>query len=235
MTADVGDPAGNRDEDAVANAVASSNAAASEETQQALSANDSSPEDGAGETVTEVLARLADETAALGRRMGELARLGEHREELLDRLHAENQRLRAGEIAQVQAPLLREIIRSYDLVVSLAGNDSTARSDLELVGHRLLDALEQAGVRPLGPEPGSPFDASRHAAVQRIDTAVPDLDMTVAHSVRAGFVQDGDRVLRPADVAVHRYRADYVTPAPAVGYASPAPAPGLAPITESED
>lgn len=163
------------------------------------------------------LARLAGEVGAFGRRIDELTRLGERREELLDRLHAENQRLRAGEIAQVQAPLLRQIIRGYDLVVSLAADDPAARPALELVQARLLEALEQAGVLPLDPEPEAPFDSARHAAVRRVETATRELDMTVAYGVRVGFVQDGERVLRPADVAVHRHR------------------PGLVPAIESED
>lgn len=224
--ADVGDPVDRRDEDAADAVAAPTTPTASERAELIASSGDSSQDVGTAGALSEVLARIADELAALGRRMDELTRLGEHREQLLDRLHAENQRLRAGELAQVQAPLLREIIRSYNLVVNLARNDSAARSDLELVRHRLLDALEQAGVGPLDPEPETPFDASRHAAVQRIETASRELDMTVAHSVRVGFVQDGERVLRPADVAVHRYRADF---------GLPMPTPGLVPATESED
>lgn len=164
----------------------------------------------------EALAGLAAEVAAVARRMDELVRLGNRREELLDRLHSENQRLRAGETAQVQAPVLREMIRSYDLVLTLAREGSTAGPDLDLVGRRLLDGLEQSGVRSLHPEGGEAFDAECHAAVERVDTPQPDLDMTVARTVRLGFKQDGGRILRPADVAVRRYRADAGTTASAV-------------------
>ncbi|HEX6518498.1 MAG TPA: nucleotide exchange factor GrpE [Streptosporangiaceae bacterium] len=217
MTAEpVGGPVDGRDQNAAdfaapGTATTPAHAESTPSTDNTPSADDTSSADSG------ILARLADEVGAFGRRIEELTRLGERREHLLDRLHAENQRLRAGEVAQVQAPLLRQIIRSYDLVVSLAANDAAARSALELVRNHLLEALEQAGVRPLDPEPESPFDAVRHTAVRRVETAIGELDMTVAYSLRAGFVQDGERVLRPADVAVHRHR------------------PGLVQATESED
>ena len=197
----VGDPVSGRDQDA-ADSAAPDPAMPSTAT---LSTTTTAGTPTIPEPTSEALARMATELGALGRRIDELARLGEHREQLLDRLHAENQRLRAGEIAQVQAPLLRGIIRSYDLVVRLAELDNAAHEDLDLVRGRLLETLDQAGVRSLDPEPESPFDASRHTAVQRVETAAAELDMTVARSVRVGFVQDGDRVLRPAEVAVHRY------------------------------
>jgi molecular chaperone GrpE (heat shock protein) len=164
------------------------------------------PEEPAADAVAESLAGLASELSAVARRIDELVRLGDRREQLIDRLHAENQRLRAGEAAQVQAPLLRELIRTHDLIVSLSGEGSAVSSDLELVRRRLLDGLESAGARPIDPEAGAPFDAARHAAIERVETSDPELDMTIARTVRVGFVQDGERVLRPADVAVHRYR-----------------------------
>lgn len=160
---------------------------------------------GAGEG-SEAIESLRDELAVLGRRVDELVRLADRREDLVDRLHADNQRLRAGEIAQVQAPILRELIRSYDVVVKLAG-DSAAAKDLEFVRRGLLDSLERAGVRLSAPEEGAPFDPGQQVAVERAETADPAADMTVARTLRPGFVQDGTRVLRPAEVAVQRYGA----------------------------
>lgn len=161
----------------------------------------------AANQVADALERISADLSSMSRRIDELARLGNRREELIDRLHSENQKLRAGEVAQVQAPVLRELIRSYDLAVTLAREGSPAARDLDLVRHRLLDGLEQAGVRPLEPDRGAEFDPSFHSAAQRVTTDDPGLDMTVAQTVRVGFVQDGQRVLRPADVAVHRYAA----------------------------
>ena len=160
----------------------------------------------APDLILDALGRLAGEIAGIGRRIDELVRLGDRREQLIDRLHAENQRLRAGEVAQVQAPVLREMIRGYDLVVSLQSSDSPANPDLDLVRRRLLDGLEQAGVRPLTLDDGAPFDAAFHSAVERVDTSQPELDMTVERTVRVGFAQDAERLLRPADVAVWRLR-----------------------------
>jgi molecular chaperone GrpE (heat shock protein) len=163
------------------------------------------PEAPPDDPVADVLSGLATEVAGLGRRMDELARLGDRREQLVDRLHADNQRLRAGELGQVQAPILRELIRTYDLVVRLGAEGGSGGGDLELVRRRLLDGLESSGVTPLEPAAGEAFDASRQVAAERVDASQQELDMTVARTLRIGFVQDGERVLRPADVAVHRY------------------------------
>ncbi len=154
------------------------------------------------------VARLVDEVGRVGKRVEELARLDARREELIDRLHADNQRLRAGEVAQAIAPVLRELMRSYDLVVSLQGGEAGQGSELALVRRRLLDGLEQFGVRPVDCQPGSEFQSSRHSAVQMLETTDAELDMRIARALRDGFVQDGERVLRPADVVVYRYAPD---------------------------
>lgn len=166
-------------------------------------------EEGAEEqfdAVAERLDRLEAQIAGVTRRMDELVRLGDRREDLVDRLHADNQRLRVGELAQAQAPVVRELIRTFDLVVKLAG-DSDDRGDLELVRRRLLDGLEQVGVRPLEPEPGTAFDVSHETAVERTETEDQALDMTISRTLRVGFVQDGERTLRPAEVVVRSFRS----------------------------
>jgi molecular chaperone GrpE (heat shock protein) len=162
----------------------------------------------AAEPVAAELAGLAVDVANVSRRIDELVRLADRREQLIDRLHADNQRLRAGELAQVRAPLLREMIRTYDLVVTLLGDGSSAGSDLELVRRRLVDGLESGGTLLVEPEAGEAFDAALHTAIERVETCERELDMTVARTVRVGFIQDGERVLRPADVVVHLYRKD---------------------------
>ena len=149
--------------------------------------------------LTEIGARLE----SLERDVRELTRLGDRREALIDKLHEENQRLRAGEIAQAQAPIIREMIRSYDLVAEISRHD--AAPHVELVGRRLLDGLAQVGVRPVAVDRSSPFDPRQHAAVGTDGCTDPAADMTVKTVVRAGFVQDGERVIRPADVRLWRY------------------------------
>jgi molecular chaperone GrpE (heat shock protein) len=179
----------------------------------------------------DIVGPLNARLVAISSRLDELVRLGEHREDLVDRLHAENQRLRAGELAQVQAPVIRELIRTYDVVVTLAAQEGPASADLELVRRRLLDGLEQSGVRSLEPEQGIDFDAARHAAAEAVTTPDPTLDMTVERTLRVGFIQDGERILRPAEVAVRRHRQ---TPVPGGAESSRRDAPTAARGDENE-
>ena len=136
-------------------------------------------------------------------RLDELVRIGARREDLIDRLHEENQRLRAGEIVLVQAPLIRELIRTYDLVLQLSGDSGD--KDLDLVRRRLLDAFEQVGVLAFEATDGEAFDHDRHLAVHAAATAVEDEHMTVAATSRPGFARVGGEVIRPVEVRVLRY------------------------------
>jgi molecular chaperone GrpE (heat shock protein) len=153
------------------------------------------------------IARVESLIDALTAKLDELVRLGDRRERMIDRLHAENQRLRGGELRQAQAPVIRELIRTYDLVVTLAAQEGSAQTDLELVRRRLLDGVELFGVRPIEVGVDADFDATQHAAVARATTSDRAFDMTVARATRVGFVQDDGHVLRPTDVAVRRYSA----------------------------
>jgi molecular chaperone GrpE (heat shock protein) len=147
-----------------------------------------------------VLDRLDD----LGRRLDELARLGAHQRELVDELHSDNQRLRAGELFQAQAPLLRDLVRLHDDVERLEAGGGDAAADLALVRQQLLQVLDRAGVRRYEVAAGEPFDGTRHQGVRSVPATDGAVDRTVAAMVRCGFERDDGRVLRPADVEVHR-------------------------------
>jgi molecular chaperone GrpE len=61
--------------------------------------------------------------------------------------------------------------------------------------------LARQGVRRIG-EPGEPFDPNRHEAVEVRETDEAP-DRTVVEVFRSGYAR-GDRILRPAQVAVAR-------------------------------
>src|SRR5947209_9477437 len=71
-------------------------------------------EDGAPDTDIDAIERLTDALGALDERLAESQRLLAHQTELADRLHAENQRLRAGELRAAQLPLVRDLMRMHD-------------------------------------------------------------------------------------------------------------------------
>jgi molecular chaperone GrpE len=142
----------------------------------------------------------------LDRRVAERDRLAERDRDLGDRLHAENQRLRAGETFAVIAPVARDLIRLRDQALQLDAASSTpGRSDAALIEPQLLQILARLGVERYEPTPGEPFDANRHQGVGRRPTADGALDQAVAEVHRGGFTGPDGRLLRPAEVEVWRH------------------------------
>ncbi|MGH9223163.1 MAG: nucleotide exchange factor GrpE [Acidimicrobiales bacterium] len=142
-------------------------------------------------------------------RVDELTRLSQRHMEHIDRLHAENQQLRAGELRQAMSPVLRALIRHHDDVAKLASTAEAGSSEaaaLGMVRTSLLSALNLAGVDAFEVSAKEKFDPSRHQGVSRAETDDADLDATVAQMRRCGFVGDDGRVIRPAEVDVYRLR-----------------------------
>jgi hypothetical protein len=80
---------------------------------------------------------------------------------------------------------------------------------------QMAEALARVGVTVVEPAPGDAFDRDRHQAVDAVPTDDPALHRTIASIERPGYL-DGDRLIRPAQVVVHRYDG-----APADGTAGP--------------
>ncbi|SNQ45998.1 putative Molecular chaperone GrpE (Heat shock protein) [Frankia canadensis] len=141
----------------------------------------------------------------LAGRLDELIRLRHHDAELVDRLHAENSRLRAGELTEAMAPLLRGLIRLHDQMGSLGADDP--QSVAGILRKQLLQVLDFAvDVRPYTAVPGGTFDPARHLGVRRVPTDDPSRDGTIARTVRPGFVRGETTVVRPAETEVYRAR-----------------------------
>jgi molecular chaperone GrpE (heat shock protein) len=141
----------------------------------------------------------------LDSRLAEAQRLLARQAGLTERLHAENQVLRAGELRSAQAPLIRDLIRlSDDMERMRAAGDGSAE-DLALVHESLLDVLARNGVEAFEPEQGEPFDSGAHAAAAAESTEDEQLDRTVAEVVRRGFRWDSGEVIRVAEVRAYRF------------------------------
>jgi molecular chaperone GrpE (heat shock protein) len=141
----------------------------------------------------------------LDSRLAEAQRLLARQVDLTERLHTENQSLRAGELRGAQTPLIRDLIRlSDDLERMRAVGDSSAE-DLALVHEGLLDVLARNGVEAFEPERGEPFDSGAHAAAAAEPTEDEQLDRTVAEVVRRGFRWDSGEVIRVAEVRAYRF------------------------------
>jgi molecular chaperone GrpE (heat shock protein) len=158
----------------------------------------------------DVVADLATASAAatarlddLTQRVEELIRLRCHDSDLVDRLHAENTRLRAGELTEAMAPLLRGLMRLHDQMTSLGADDG--QSIAGILRKQLLQIMDVAAdIRPYTAVVGLPFDPVRHVGMRRVGTDDSSRDRTIARTLKPGFVRGESTVVRPAEVEVFR-------------------------------
>ena len=141
-----------------------------------------------------------------GERLEEAHRLLARQSDLVDRLHAENQTLRAGELRNAQLPLIRDLLRLHDDVGRMR-EACESDHDLRLVQEGLSDALARNGVESYAPDPGEGFDPRLHTAAGVESTAEESLDKTVAEVTRRGFRWESGDIIRVAEVRAYRYRS----------------------------
>lgn len=164
----------------------------------------------AGESDGEVAGALA----SLDERLGESQRLLGRQLDLVDRLHAENQALRTGELRSAQSPLVRDLLRLNDDLGRMREAAGEQDGDLRLVQEGLIEILERNGVERFAPQPREPFDPQLHAAAGAEPTDDEALDRLVSTVLRQGFRWASGELIRVAEVRAYRYR-DAADPAPA--------------------
>ena len=142
---------------------------------------------------------------SLDSRLAEAQRLLARQAEMAERLHAENQGLRAGELRGAQLPLVRDLMRLCDDVERMRAVAGESEGDLALVEKGLLDILARNGIEKFEVERGEAFDPRLHAAAGAEPTEDEQLDRTVAEVVRRGFRWDSGDVIRVAEVRAYRY------------------------------
>lgn len=144
---------------------------------------------------------------ALGRlddRLAESQRLLDRQNGLIDRLHAENQGLRAGELRSAQLPLVRDLLRLHDDLGRMR-ESAEEDGDLRIVQESLADTLARNGVVAFEPDGGDELDSRMHSVARSEATADQDLDRTVAGVVKQGFRWESGEVIRVAEVMALRF------------------------------
>jgi molecular chaperone GrpE len=155
------------------------------------------PEQPAAESTESVLDRLDT-------RLAEAQRLLSRQAELTERLHAENQGLRAGELRSAQMPLVRDLIRLSDDLERMRSVAVESASDLAVIHESLLDILARNGIEVFSPPPGERFDPRVHSVSGTEATDDERLDKTVAEVVRNGFRWGSGEVVRVAEIRAYR-------------------------------
>jgi molecular chaperone GrpE len=133
----------------------------------------------------------------------------EHREGVIDHLHAEVEMLRRGERRGLLRPLLVEMCRLRNDLLrqadDLPGDFDADRARLLLRSYAdsVELALEDGGVATFAPEQGDQFQPRMHRRVGGQPTSDPDLTGCVARVRRTGYLDiDSNAPIAPAEVVL---------------------------------
>jgi len=140
------------------------------------------------------------------------------REQVIDRLHAEVQRSRAGEARELLRPAITDLRRLRDDLCAQARSvpETMARAELavllESYAESVVLILERCGVNAITPEPLTAFDPRGQQVGGVAETTDPELDGVIASVVCDGYAEaDTGRQLAPAKVIVYRHSSSSTT------------------------
>jgi molecular chaperone GrpE (heat shock protein) len=136
------------------------------------------------------------------------------REAVIDRLHEEVERLRAGEARVLLRPAVTDLRRLRDDLLTQARSAPEAMSRdevttlLESYADSVVLILERCGIVAVRPATGTKFDPRQQQVSGIAETSQPDLDGMVASIMSDGYAEaDGGLRVAPARVIVYRHAA----------------------------
>jgi hypothetical protein len=137
-----------------------------------------------------------------------------HREQIIDRLHDDNQLLRRGELQAMLDPIRTALYRLHDMVRRESRRWDESAVDggeppdpahvgplLSAIADEIAETLARAGAERYTVEPGEPYDQARHRPVGTVPVTDAELDGAVVAAHTDGFEQ-GEQVLRRAEVVI---------------------------------
>lgn len=158
------------------------------------------------------VAELTGAVSALAEQIREHHERAAARERVIDKLHAEVERLRTGEQNLLLRPITTDLqnLRKDLLHQARALPPEPTREQvadlLESFALSAEQALERCGSAPIRPEVGAEFSAREHRAVKILPAEDPDQHERIALVVSDGYLDTTtDRVTVPARVHVHRW------------------------------
>jgi molecular chaperone GrpE len=158
---------------------------------------------------------LSDEVAGLSAGAAREHDRAQAREAVIDRLHAEVERLRAGEARSLLRPAVTDLWRLRDDLLAQARgvpetmNRGEVAALLESYADTVVLILERCGVVAVRPAAQDPFDPRQQQACGIAETDLRDLDGTVASIVSDGYAEaDTGRPVASARVIVYRHVGD---------------------------
>lgn len=134
------------------------------------------------------------------------------RERVIDRQHAEIERLRSAERAGQLRPVVTDLCRLRNGLLRQAGTVPAEMTGpqvatlLNSFAATVEEMLERCGVVALPGEVGAAFAPSRQQVAAVVEIDDPERDGTVAEVVQDGYAEiDSGRVVVPARIRLHRY------------------------------
>jgi molecular chaperone GrpE len=137
-----------------------------------------------------------------------------HKDEIIDRLHAELQEYKQNIIKKYTLSIVMDVVKVTDDIrkwLSYFRSLDVSQRDprklfryLEGIPSDLEDVFYWHGVKPFSSQEGA-FDPARHRAIKKVPTDEQALDKKVAHSIRPGYEWE-TKVIRQEMVAVYVYQ-----------------------------
>ncbi len=155
-----------------------------------------------------IACELAGRLEKIEAQLTEFHRRSAHRESVIDQLHEENQRLRAGMGRTILEPVVTDLIRLHDQLTREVRRLRAEGQDYQLIwsfADDVMQILERCGLEAFSAEPGDAFEGGRHRALAVVPCADESLHNTVAEVVAIGFAErDTGRIRRPLQARVHQ-------------------------------
>lgn len=162
--------------------------------------------DGRLEAVENILSRLSQDFE------GKL-KYDIHKEKIIDKLHQELQEYKQDLMKKLVLSFVLDVIKLADDIRKWISHfkalDPSQRDPiklfryLEAIPSDLEDIFHWQGVKPFSTSEGG-FDPARQRALKKIPTDNPELDKSIARSIRPGYEWEG-KVIRQEMVAVYIY------------------------------
>jgi molecular chaperone GrpE len=152
-------------------------------------------------------ADLSARLSAVEEQLRDFNRRAMHREQVIDRLHEENQQLRQGQHRVVLEPVIADLIRLYDQLAREARRDPDGI--LPSFVAEVAELLDRCGIEAFEAEVGQAYRTDLHRPLAVVPTTNPDQHNTVAEAVAAGFIDRvAGRTRRPAQARFYQYHKD---------------------------
>ena len=136
-----------------------------------------------------------------------------HKDQIIDKLHAENQAYRNDLFRKIVSPFVNEIISFIDDYSSLFKRHSESElSEIDTakllkqfgnISENLEELLDKNGIESFRVE-GNAIDFSKQKVIKTVPTDDPEKDKTVYERIKKGFIMEG-KIIRQEHISCYKF------------------------------